>query len=108
MNIKIITFSALFFMAVCSMFSLVFYFGDWQRLAFVALFGLFFGVMFAPEFEPKKFKRAWLLQMSSGAITGLIVGLAVDYGLGLVVCCAAIGAFVGWLAPGWLKHVPIP
>lgn len=108
MKIKIIIFSALFFMAICCVFSLVFYFGDWQRFAFVAFFGLFIGVMLAPELEPKKFKRAWLLQMSAGAMAGLIVGLAIGYSFGLIICCAAIGAFIGWLAPAWLKHVSMP
>lgn len=108
MNIKIIILSALLFIAVCCIFSLLFYFGDWQRLAFSAFCGLFVGVMFAPEFEPKKFKRAWLLQASSGAIAGLIVGLAMGCGFGLVVCCTVIGAFIGWLAPSWLKQLSIP
>lgn len=108
MSLKVTCYSALFFTALFSLFSLVFYFGDWQRLAFVAFVGFFVGVMLAPEFEPKKFKRAWLLQILAGAIAGLILGVVGGYSIGLLICCAFIGAFIGWLAPSWLKYVQIP
>jgi len=37
--------------------SFLFYFGDWQRLGFVFCVGLFVGLVAAPEFKPKLYRR---------------------------------------------------
>jgi hypothetical protein len=97
---------------VCSIvfasFSLVFYFGDWFRLITVASLGLFIGFLAAPEFEPKLFKKAWLVQLSSGAVAGAIVGLVFQLTSSDTISSAIIGGFIGVTTRFWVKHMPIP
>jgi hypothetical protein len=89
-------------------FSLVFYFGDWPRLGFVFFTGLFVGLVAAPEIEPKAFKRAWLFQLGSGVASGVLVTLAFHLSAEAITLGALIGGLLGWSAPFWAKHVPIP
>ena len=70
-QLKVLCFSGIAFSLVFSGFSLVFYFGDWSRLILVACFGLFIGFLAAPEFAPKAFKKAWVIQLICGAIAGV-------------------------------------
>ena len=95
---------ALFF----SMISLVFYFGDWTRLALVFLFGLFVGIVAAPEIEPKIFEKAWSLQLFAGLMTGVTAGWLLNFSTVGMSVSAVIGAFVGWTTPYWIKHVQLP
>lgn len=106
--LKVAVFSGIGFAIVFAAFSLVFYFGDWHRLAFVFFTGLFLGLVAAPEIEPKAFKNAALFQISSGAISGLMVAIAFQLGTEAVLLGGLIGALLGWSAPVWAKHVPIP
>lgn len=108
MDYKITAYSAIVVATVFAGVSLIFYFGEWDRLGLVTLFGLFIGVLAAPELEPKKFKRGWLLQVPAGAIAGIIAGLFFSLSIGLLVSCSIIGVFLGWIAPSWIKHVSIP
>ena len=89
-------------------FSLVFYFGEWARLALVFVMGLFIGLIAAPELEPKAFKMAWLYQLGSGVVAGLLVGLAFNLGAETIMLTTLLGGLLGWSAPFWVKHVPIP
>ncbi len=89
--------------------SLMFHFGDWQRLGLVIIFAFFVGAAIAPELNPKKFKKGWLLQIVAGAIAGVVLGLFLHLDrVELLACCSVIGGFVGWLAPIWIKHIQIP
>jgi uncharacterized membrane protein YeaQ/YmgE (transglycosylase-associated protein family) len=108
MNYKLAIYSALFTTALFGGFSLIFYFGDWGRLAFVAFIGFFVGIMMAPEIEPKEFKFGWLLQISAGMVAGILAGLFFKLNLDIIVCCSILGGFIGWTAPKWIKHIDIP
>jgi uncharacterized membrane protein YeaQ/YmgE (transglycosylase-associated protein family) len=108
MDYKITVCCALIVAALFSGLSLIFYFGEWDRFAVVTFFGLFVGILAAPELEPKKFKLGWLLQISAGAMVGALAGLFFNLSIDLVFSCSVIGGFVGWLAPSWVKHVQIP
>jgi uncharacterized membrane protein YeaQ/YmgE (transglycosylase-associated protein family) len=107
MEIKTLIYSALFTTVLFCSVSLVFYFGDWFRLGFSLFSGIFVGILLAPELEPKKFKYGWLVQITAGAIAGVFVGLFFKLEVESIPYCSIIGGFVGWTAPGWLKHFPI-
>ena len=106
--IKVAAKCGLGFALLCSTFSLVFYFGDWPRLLFVSLIGLFVGLVAAPELEPKVFKHAWLFQLCSGAAAGLLLVITIHPSSEALVLAVILGGFLGWSAPIWAKHVPIP
>ena len=108
MDLRITIYCALSISAIFGLVSAVFYFGDWSRLGIVTAIGLFVGILLAPEIEPKKFKRGWLLQMIAGLFAGLLVGLFFGLDESLIVSCGVIGGFLGWIAPTWVKHVQIP
>ena len=111
-----INFKALQIALICSLglaslfglFSLTFYFGNWSRLAFVSSLGIFIGLVAAPEFEPKAFKSAWVFQLCSGSVSGLLVGFTLDMDPTNMAASVAIGALFGGTASFWVKHVPIP
>jgi uncharacterized membrane protein YeaQ/YmgE (transglycosylase-associated protein family) len=107
-QLKVLCFSGIAFSLVFSGFSLVFYFGDWSRLILVACFGLFIGFLAAPEFAPKAFKKAWVIQLICGAIAGAIVGMVFNLNNTDIASASIIGGFIGWSANLWIKHVPIP
>lgn len=94
--------------ALFGLFSLIFYFGDWSRFAFVAPLGFFSGLIAAPEIEPKVFIMPSLLQVTSGAIAGTIVGIMLNLSTVEIAMTSFAGGFLGWLAPYWIKHMPIP
>jgi len=96
------------FSALFSLASLVFYFGDWDRLVFVALLGAFVGAVAAPEFEPKAFKYPVLVQSCSGAISGMLFGLAFSLSGEYIAVSSAAGIILGFTASFWVKHVPLP
>ena len=108
MNFKVTLYSVIFFSVISALFSLIFYFGDWQRLLVASSFGLFLGLMAAPEIEPKKFKHGWLLQISSGTIAGIVFGFFLQLSSESISICSIIGGLIGWLAPLWVKHASIP
>ena len=93
---------------IFSFFSLIFYFGDWTRLIVVFIFGLFIGMIAAPEFEPKVFKKAWLFQTIGGMLSGLTLGIILHLESNNLVAISLIFAFLGFFAPYWIKHIPIP
>jgi uncharacterized membrane protein len=107
-SLKVAALSGIGFAVVFSAFSLAFYFGDWHRVTFVFFTGLFFGFVAAPEIEPKAFKNAAFFQISSGSLSGLLVALAFQLDVQAVLLGALIGGLLGWSAPLWAKHVPIP
>jgi presenilin-like A22 family membrane protease len=108
MNVKITLYSILIATVAFCGISLVFYFGDWSRLIFCALTGLFVGILLAPELEPKKFRNGWLLQISAGAIAGIFIGLFFRQESEFIIYCSILGGFIGWTAPKWIKHFPFP
>ena len=107
-QIKLLLICGLVCAVVFSGFSLVFYFGDWLRIIFVAGLGLFVGFLAAPELEPQIFKSVWLIQLMCGVIAGLFVGLVFDLNSVNIIYTSIIGGFLGWSANLWVKHVPIP
>lgn len=107
-QLKILFLCGIGFALVFSCFSLVFYFGDWPRLTLVGSFGLFFGFVAAPEFEPKAFKKAWVIQSVCGVIAGGIMGFVFSLNDTDIASVSIIGGFIGGTANLWVKHVPIP
>ena len=106
--LKISIISSVSFSVVFSIFSLLFYFGDWNRLFVIAIFGVFIGLLAAPEFDKKEFKMPTLFQVFCGAIAG---GIAANYfttDTEIIIFSFIIGSILGWLTPFWLKYVQIP
>jgi len=106
--LKVSVLGGLLTATVFGVFSLVFYFGDWKRFAVVFSLGLFVGLLAAPEFEPDAFKYPRLFQSFSGAASGALVGVVFSFPSEYIFMTSIIGGVIGWLAPFWVKHVPIP
>ncbi|PSF14828.1 hypothetical protein EB809_16440 [Marinobacter sp. R17] len=107
-KLKVISISVLLFAGFASVLSLMFFFGDWARLLAVAVVGIFLGLLAAPSIEPKAFKHAWAYELSSGAMAGALIGLIFVGSGESVVVGALIGGVLGYTAPYWIKHAPIP
>lgn len=105
---KITLYSSLAFALVFSLFSLLFYFGNWNRLAVAFILGLFIGIIAAPEFEPKAFKQAWIFQVLGAMLFGVVLGIALHLEVTSIVVISFVSAFLGLTASYWIKHVPIP
>ncbi len=105
---KITLYSSLAFALVFSLFSLLFYFGNWNRLAIVFVLGLFIGVIAAPEFKPKAFKQAWVFQVLASISFGVVLGIVLELELSSVVVLTFVSAFLGLSASYWIKHIQIP
>lgn len=100
--------SSLFFSITFSLVSAIFYYGEWDRMAIVAAFGVFTGLLAAPEFDKKAFKKPALFQTTSGLLAGATLGAFFTIQLELIILSSLIGGFLGWLAPFWLKYIQIP
>ena len=104
------------FAAICALgigglsgiLSLVFVYGDWKRLALVVVIGIFIGLAMAPELKPKLFKAAWKIQICSGIAAGGIVGWFINPSPDAIFLGTLIGGVLGWQAPSWIKHAPLP
>jgi hypothetical protein len=107
-KLKVISISVLLFAGFASVLSLIFFFGDWARLLAVAVMGGFLGLLAAPSIEPKAFKHAWAYEFSSGLMVGALIGLIFVGSGESVVVGALIGGLLGYTAPYWIKHAPIP
>jgi hypothetical protein len=107
-KLRVIAFSILLFGGAFSIFSLIFNFGDWHRLAFVSAAGIFIGVVAAPSIEPKAFKLAWAYELGFGCLAGAALGWVLGTSVELMGIGALVGAMLGYLAPYWVKHVHIP
>jgi hypothetical protein len=94
--------------ALFAAFSLIFHFGEWHRLLLVFGIGIFVGLVGAPEIEPKVFKNAWKLQLISGITAGILIALVFNLSTDAIAVSALLGGLIGWSAPFWVKHVPIP
>lgn len=105
---KITFYSSIAFGLIFSFFSLIFYFGDWTRLIVVFIFGLFIGMIAAPEFEPKAFNQAWIFQTLGGMLFGIALGIVLDLEINVIVIISVVCAFLGFTASYWLKHISIP
>ncbi len=82
--------------------------GDWTAPVAAAIIGLLLGLIAAPEFEPKAFKRAALHQFLCGALAAGLAGAWLTGSLATGAMLALIGGAIGWLAPWWLRHVQGP
>ncbi|MFS1523151.1 hypothetical protein ACL7TT_03410 [Microbulbifer sp. 2304DJ12-6] len=105
---KLTIFSALFFVGIFSAISLIFYFRDWERLIWAASFGLFVGVVAAPELNRKTFKYPTLLQAMSGGVAGYILAVALSLSPESIFACVGLGFMLGASANIWVKYVQIP
>tara|TARA_R110002049_G_scaffold309058_1_gene516336 strand:- start:2185 stop:2592 length:408 start_codon:yes stop_codon:yes gene_type:complete len=105
---KITMLSVLLFVALCSVFSLVFYFGDWTRLIWVASFGLFVGIVAAPELDRKAFKYPTLLQAVSGGVAGCLLAVALGLSSESTFALIGLGLIIGASANIWVKYVNVP
>ena len=106
--IRISFYSSMSFAIAFSLFSLIFYFGDWNRFAIVFALGIFVGLIAAPEFEPKAFKHAWLFQLLGGTFFGMALGILLQLDISTATVVTGICACLGFTASFWIKHVPIP
>lgn len=107
-KLRVIVFSILFFGAAFTIFSLIFNFGDWYRLALLACAGIFVGVVAAPSIEPKAFRHAWAYELVFGCLAGAVLGWVLGSRVEVVGIGALLGGILGYLAPYWVKHVQIP
>lgn len=107
-SIKVSTISSLSFAIIFGLVSLVFYFGEWHRFFIVVALGFFVGLLAASAFDKKAFKNPSLFQTISGAISGAVTCILFTTNVEALIPSIAIGAFIGWSAPFWIKHVPIP
>lgn len=107
-KLQVISISVLCFAGFASILSVIFYFGDWPRLIAVIVIGLFLGLLAAPSIEPKAFKHAWAYELLSGAMSGALIGLIFIASGEAVLVGALVGGVLGYLAPYWIKHAPIP
>lgn len=89
-------------------FSLIFNFGDWVHLGVVFFMAMFIGLIAAPEIEPKAFKNPGLFQASCGIVSGIFCGIMLKGNTEIIVLLALIGGILGWSAPFWVKHAPLP
>lgn len=105
--LKISFFSGLGFSVLFGLSSF-FYFKNLEDQLLLVLFGFFIGLLAAPEIAPKAFKKAALLQLLYGLCAGAVIGWFFNLSIELLVVAAACGAFVGWLAPFWVKHIQAP
>jgi hypothetical protein len=105
---KITLFSVCAFAGLFGLFSLMFYFGDWPRLAAVASLGVFLGVLAAPQFDRKAFKYPTVLQAISGGVAGYILGAVLDLSPESRFALVGLGTMLGATANSWVKHVPVP
>lgn len=107
-KLQVISVSVLCFAGCASVFSLIFYFGDWPRLMSVVVRGVFLGLLAAPSIKPKAFKHAWAYELLSGAMSGALLGMVLAGSGEAVAGGALIGGVLGYMVPCWIKHVPIP
>ncbi len=98
----------LLFSCAFGLISLVFYFGEWDRLLFVSLFGFFIGLIAAPEIDKKAFPNPAIFQVFSGLMAGLVIGVAFSLDIDKIILLTILGGVLGWLAPYWIKYVQIP
>ena len=96
------------FSCAFGLISLVFYFGEWERLLFVSLFGFFIGLIAAPEIDKQAFPKPAIFQVLSGLMAGLVIGVAFSLDTDKIMFLAILGGVLGWLAPYWIKYVQIP
>ncbi len=93
---------------VFSLFSIIFYFGNWHRALVVFLFGFFFGALAIPEIEEKAVLYPTLFQIIAGILGGCMLAIALSASLKYAVGGAIIGAVLGFTAHYWIKFVQIP
>ena len=104
-KLKAICYSTLFFTGV---FSVVFYFGEWDRLVNVALMGFFIGIVTAPELNPEHFKYDWIYQLVAGSFAGAVLGHILGGDSEIIAMFTIGGGVLGFIGPYWIKHVQIP
>ena len=107
-GIKAVMVCGLSFSVLFSAASLIAYFGDWQRLAYVFFLGWFIGLIAAPEFEPGAFRSAWRFQVGSGVASGILLGLAFSFSVKEIAMLAVIGGILGWCAPVIVGGIGVP
>jgi len=90
------------------MASFIFYSSESARHEFVFCFGFFVGIVSAPEFHPKLFKKTAVYQTLGGAVAGAFGAIAFFPNVEVVVLGLILGGILGWLAPYWIDRIQIP
>jgi hypothetical protein len=70
--------------------------------------GLFVGALAIPEIESKAVRNPTLFQTVVGTISGTLAAIAFDASNVYIFYASIIGAFIGFTASFWVKHMPIP
>ncbi len=93
---------------VFSVFSIIFYFGNWQRAIFVFIFGCFIGALGIPEIEKKAVSYPVIFQTIVGMLGGTTAALSFDASFKYIIVSTVIGAILGFTAHYWLNYIQIP
>ena len=78
---------------------------NFQAGAALCIVGFSLGVMAAPEFEPKEFRKSWVWQLCAGSLGGGALAIFLQAQPELVFASMFVGGFLGFFAPIWLKHL---
>ncbi len=108
MLLKVVAFTLLGFALLPALIALLFNYGDWEKIGLIFLLGLFFGLVAAPELEPKAFKFPKLFQFLGGLFFGITLSLVINDNIVQTMALGIIGAILGLTASFWLKFLPWP
>ena len=79
-----------------------------HNVAWLAGAGAIFGAIGAPYVEPKVFRYPILWQTSFSVLGCVLVGAALGAGPGGYGLAVIVGLILGFLAPYWIGHLPLP
>lgn len=79
-----------------------------KSCSFLALSGIFLGLVAAPEISPKDFKHPIVWQISFCTLGFMVVAFVLSAPPLGYLLAVLLGIIIGYLAPGWVKHINIP
>jgi hypothetical protein len=79
-----------------------------ESVTFLGVAGAVFGMIGAPEIEPKAFKHPILWQVFFSSVGSVLFATALRASAEGYVLAILIGLVLGYLAPYWIKHIQVP
>jgi hypothetical protein len=79
-----------------------------QSLGILFFCGFLIGAMAAPELEPKAFRFPTVWRITTCTLGFIVGAIYLKASLENIALAAFVGAILGYLAPYWIKHFPIP